>query len=65
MIDETVKAAKRFLDEHPEIAEKYWESPRALHPGGIGAHSISRFLGKNWFISRVARSLQRNKMEEK
>jgi hypothetical protein len=65
--DETVKTAKGFLEENPEIAKKY------LEPGGIGRSSpagydgvgkniVSRFLGKNWYIQRVARSLERLKL---
>jgi len=63
--DETVKAAKRFLDEHAEVARKYRSSPVGDDaPHSIGQETISRFLGKNWHKNRVARSLQRNKMEE-
>jgi len=66
MIDETVKAAKKFLDEHLEVARKYRSSPIGEDvPHSIGQETISRFLGKNWGKNRVSRSLQRLKMEEK
>lgn len=70
MDDETVRVARKFLEENLEIAKKY------VKPGGqftagavpvgatpqIGKYIISRFLGKNWYPQRVKRSLERLKL---
>jgi hypothetical protein len=67
--DETVKTAKGFLEENPEIAKKYTKLHGALgggrsSPAGgeVGTFIISRFLGQNWYIQRVSRSLERLKL---
>jgi hypothetical protein len=54
VIDETVRVAKRFLEEHPE------EKRLVCHgraDQGIGSPAISEFLG--WDKTRVAHSLER------
>ena len=65
--DETVKTAKTFLEKHSDIAGKYterkaWKSRMSACPPGhteVGSLIISRFLGKNWYLKRVDRALER------
>jgi hypothetical protein len=52
-IDETVKVAKKFLEENPNELKKYGEYQK----GSVGANYVSRFL--NWPESRIHYSLQR------
>jgi len=62
--DETVKTAKGFLEENPEIAKKYGRLKSSPTGQGyeMGSYIISSFLGKNWYIHRVDRSLERLKL---
>lgn len=66
--DETVRVAKKFLEKNLEIAKKYiygLEKGGRISPDGhIGSKIISRFLGKNWYLHRVDRSLERIRLEE-
>jgi len=74
VIDETVRVTKKFLEEHTEIALKYFDKgslqlkkyKRELNNDLfinksllIGSPVLSRFLGKNWSQIRVASALQR------
>lgn len=52
VIVETVRQAKKFLEEHTEIAKEYGK--RYVE---VGAPAISRFLGKNWPQGRIANAL--------
>ena len=70
--DETVKTAREFLREHPEIAKKYTKYPARIkhvcptgHESKIGSKIISNFLGQNWYLKRVVRSLERLKLAVK
>lgn len=54
VIDETVRVTKRFLEEHPE--EIHLVAGRRSDQG-IGAQTISKFLG--WNETRVRYSLER------
>lgn len=66
--DETVRVAKKFLEEHLEISKNYTSYPKKIKdvvpadPTPIGNTIISRFLGKNWYPQRVKRSLERLKL---
>lgn len=51
IIVETVKQARNFLKEHPEIAKKY--KAQSI----VGSPAISQFLGKNWSDIKVAKAL--------
>ncbi|MBA7615276.1 hypothetical protein ES703_22554 [subsurface metagenome] len=53
VIVETVRAAKKFLEEHPEIIEKMGIKNYPV----IGAIPISEFLGRNWKKTRVMNAL--------
>ncbi len=55
-IDETVKVAKRFLEENPEEALKF-TIENIRQPKGITGTTISKFL--NWSEKRVYGSLER------
>jgi len=57
IIDETVRATIKFLEEHLEIAKEYWGSTRPMQ--GVPPAVISRFLNGNWSESRVYYSLER------
>ena len=54
IIDETVRVAKKYLEEHPE------ETGGSMEPGS--KRSISSFL--NWPESRVGYSLERLNLEK-
>jgi hypothetical protein len=61
--DETVRVAKKFLEKNLEIAKKYLKEKGTIPPdGGIGRDIIFRFLGQNWYLQRVERSLERLKL---
>jgi ParB-like chromosome segregation protein Spo0J len=62
VIDETVKVAKQFLEEHPEESRKVGQI-KSLHTGEdfVGAITISRFLGKRWSERMISYSLERLK----
>ncbi|MFX0135911.1 MAG: ParB N-terminal domain-containing protein, partial [Candidatus Hodarchaeota archaeon] len=61
IIDETVKATKRFLEEHPKEAHKVGQIKSAsIEANFIGALIIARFLG--WEKTKVDRSLERIRM---
>ena len=66
--DETVKVAREFLRRNLDIAEKYIKGKerggRICPNGDVGSIIISRFLGKNWYLHRVDRSLERLKLYE-
>ena len=51
IIDETVRVAKKYLEEHPE------ESPLPLRGAVAGREIVASFL--NWPESRVGYSLER------
>jgi len=55
VIDETVKAAKKFLEGHPEEMKKV--SPTGPTPGKSGFRTIAKFLG--WKEFKVKYSLER------
>jgi hypothetical protein len=55
MKDETVKVAKKFLEENPEEYKKV--TPTGGNLSNIGYLTIARFL--NWSEKRVTNSLQR------
>jgi len=59
IIVETVKQAKKFLEEHRKIAERHgaYTSDRPEYMHVIGSRVISRFLGKNWPQIRIDRAL--------
>ena len=61
-IDETVRVAKRFLEENPEEAAKYGDLSKMKHDVSVGVSFLSRFL--NWPESRVSYSLERLKLTE-
>lgn len=61
IIDETVRVAKKYLEEHPEEAIKYGDLSKMKHDSSVGRSSISRFL--NWPESRVSYSLERLNLE--
>jgi len=54
LIDETVRVAKRFLEEHPEEVKKLSLHGRLTI---VGANIVCAFLG--WNENRVAYSLER------
>jgi len=56
VIDETVRATRKFLTEHPEEAKKAGQS-RNSSP--VGAELISRFLGPSWSSTRVGDAIER------
>jgi ParB-like chromosome segregation protein Spo0J len=69
--DETVRAAKEFLEKNPEIAKKYLKGRGALGGGRlaptgpkVGYAIIYRFLGKNWYKRRVKGALERLNLYE-
>lgn len=55
VIDETVRQAKKFLEDHPEVAGKYRKRVPIDTP--IGMDTISEFLG--WNREKVRYSLER------
>ncbi|MBD3180751.1 hypothetical protein GF312_00565 [Candidatus Poribacteria bacterium] len=59
VIDETVRVAKRFLEEHPDEARKYGQlkKSRSTDLNIIGYHILSRFL--HWESSKIRHSLER------
>jgi ParB-like chromosome segregation protein Spo0J len=67
VIDETVRVAKKFLEEHPEIKMTLRSmAQRVRQPNyPVGAEVISEFLGKNWSKTRVRYSLERFELNEK
>jgi len=52
VIYEAVKVTKKFLEEHPEIAAKYWTKKKI-----VSVETIARFLG--WNHTRVGNSIER------
>ena len=56
IIDETVRVAKKYLEEHPE------ESPLPLRGAVAGREIVASFL--NWPESRVGYSLERLNLEK-
>jgi hypothetical protein len=58
IIDETVRVAKKYLEEHPEELAKLGQ----VKSGYVGADFIRRFL--NWPESRVSYSLERLNLEK-
>ena len=61
VIDETVKAAKKFLEQHPEEIKKMGLRPSP--EGRIGSIPVSKFLG--WKEGRIYDSLDRLKLIDK
>lgn len=61
VIDETIRVAKKYLEEHPEEVERLLERTKASTGAfsEVGADIIHRFLGKNWSESRISYSLER------
>ena len=66
VIDETVRVAKSYLDNNPEIAAKFGDLSRPVHRVGqqggklnIGGDILNRFLGWEKHPNRVRESLQR------
>jgi len=57
IIDETVRVAKKYLEEHPEEAEPYYTQKKM-----VSIDAISRFL--NWPSTRVQFSLERLNLEK-
>lgn len=62
IIDETVRVAKKFLEEHPEEVTKYGDLSKTNRGAPTGASNIgrviiSKFLG--WKTTRVQYSLER------
>lgn len=57
IVDETVRVAKKFLEDHPEEAEKLGDMSKIKHDTSMGVSFISRFL--NWPEYRVSNSLER------
>ena len=62
MDDETIKVAKKFLEEHPEEIKKL--GLRVSKETPIGKRIIATFLGENWSSSRIKYSLERLKLKE-
>ncbi len=65
IIDETVRAAREYLQSHPGIAQKYGQIKSSPHGGGglsIGRIIIKEFLGKNWSQHRIEEALNRLKL---
>jgi len=60
VIDETVRVAKKYLEEHPEIAKQCGR----VTASGVGQEIISRFLGGNWKTTRIQYSLERIRLSE-
>jgi len=60
IIDETVRVAKKYLEEHPEEINGIGCSMEQAKAQGIGRQIIASFL--NWPESRVSYSLERLKM---
>lgn len=56
IIVETVKQAKRFLEDHLEIAKRYGEIEKG-EKTTVGRTIISRFLGKNWGRNTITKAL--------
>ena len=57
LIDETVRATRKFLAEHPEEVKKLGCSMGHAKAQGIGRAIVSEFLG--WDKTRVLHSLER------
>ena len=65
VIDDTVKSAKSFLEENPDVARKVLSSKRSeFKRVRLGAPMIANFLGENWKVTRVEESLSRLNMIE-
>jgi hypothetical protein len=62
VIDETIKVAKKFLEDHPKVKELVSHG-RPNQP--VGAPMISDFLGPNWSESRISYSLERMALHDK
>jgi len=62
VIHETVKVTKKFLDDHPEIREKYKDMTLDDPAYSKEALIISLFLNGNWKKWRVRDSLERLKL---
>jgi ParB/RepB/Spo0J family partition protein len=63
--DDTVKAARDFLDKNPDIARKILSSVSPeFKRARVGAPMIAAFLGKNWTENRVKTSLERINLVE-
>jgi len=56
IIVETVGQAKKFLEEHIEVAKKYGDYRRGVNEG-IGRIVIERFLGANWSAGKINQAL--------
>lgn len=66
IIDETIKAAKQFLQNHPEIAQKYGHAKKSSAIDEnitVGAPIICRFLG--WKQQTVTDSIERLRHKER
>lgn len=65
VVDETIKAAKSFLEKNPDIARKVLSSEDSeFKRVRIGAPIIAKFLGGNWNLTKVQESLERLKLIE-
>ena len=63
MDDETIKVAKKFLEEHPEEIKKLASKGASIADPGYRV--ISKFLGENlWSESRIRYSLEHLKLKE-
>ena len=62
IIDETVRVAKKYLEEHPEELKSLTEAMDDVKRVRIGSPIISVFLG--WPESRVSYSLERLNLEK-
>lgn len=60
IIDETVRVAKKYLEEHPEEYKKV--TPTGGNLERVGYKTIASFL--NWPESRVSYSLERLNLEK-
>jgi|GEM_PF-6721720 len=57
VINETVAAAKKFLEERPEEAAKVGQVKCGSQDPDFGARIISRFLGLGWSLTKVSEAL--------
>jgi len=64
VIDETIRVAKKYLEEHPEIIKNYSTEKYSLKQP-INERVIADFLGANWSPSRIHFSLERFGLIEK
>jgi len=64
IIDETIRVARKYLQEHPDIIKNFSTEKYSLK-NPVSSRMVSDFLGKNWSESRIKFSFERIGLVEK